>query len=258
MRNVLPGPAARAFDPVFLFITLPPCKRIAAFFRPIGDLPEFPEQQGEQLGAGGCVERQPSAVCIDKGKRARSTERTGMAHKMVEELVEQPVPQFAGADARANPGPNGPEPRDRGLLAIAIFKLSKTVFFFSLGLGIVHLMHKDVGEEVLRLATSLRFDPEGSFVTLLMSKVDAVDAHKLLELGVASFAYSAVALVEGTGLLLQKVWAEFFTLGLTILFLPWEGYELIKEATLVRVCLLLTNLAVLAYLVWLLRKRGRL
>lgn len=197
-------------------------------------------------------------VCIDKGQWAGSTERTGMAQKMVQELVEQQGPQLEQAPEPARPSKSVVEPRDRGLLAIAIFKLSKTVFFFSLGLGIVHLMHKDVGEVVLRLATSLRFDPEGSFVTLLMSKVDAVDAHRLLQLGVASFAYSAVTLVEGTGLLLEKVWAEYFTLGLTLLFLPWEFYELVREATPVRVCLLITNLAVLGYLVWLLRRRGRI
>lgn len=150
------------------------------------------------------------------------------------------------------------EHRDRGLLAIAIFKLSKTVFFFLLGLGIVHLMHKDVGEFVLRLATSLRFDPEGRLVTLLLSKVNTVDAHKLLALGVASFAYSVVTLVEGTGLLLQKVWAEYLTLILTILFLPWELFELVRHPTLFRVALLVVNLLVLGYLVWLLRKRGRL
>lgn len=186
-----------------------------------------------------------------------------MPHKTLQHSIGQDQQRERGPDCQQTclgDAASGPvaEPRDRGLLLIALFKLSKTVFFFSIGLGIVHLMHRDVGIVVLRLATSLRFDPEGNFVTLLMSKVDAVDAHHLLQLGVASFAYSAVALVEGIGLLLQKVWAEYFTLFLTILFLPWEFYELVKDATVFRVGLLIINLMVLAYLVWLLRRRGRI
>lgn len=148
--------------------------------------------------------------------------------------------------------------RDRGLDAIGIFKLLQTLFFFAVGLGIIHLMHKDIGILVKRMATSLRFEPEGSFVNLLMSKLSVVDARRLMQLGAASFAYSVVTLVEGAGLLLHKVWAEYLTLILTILFLPWEIFELVKEATLFRTGLLLLNLMVLGYLLWVLRKRGRL
>lgn len=151
-----------------------------------------------------------------------------------------------------------PAQRDRGLLLIALFKLLQTVFFFALGLGIVHMMHKDVAIMVLRAATSLRFDPEGKFVTLLMLQADSVLPHRLLQLGLASFAYSAVTLVEGVGLLLQKVWAEYFTMILTILFLPWEFYELVREATPFRVGLLAANMTISAYLLWLLRRRGRI
>lgn len=164
------------------------------------------------------------------------------------EQYSEPVP--AGWPVHRN--------RDRGLFLIALFKLSKTVFFFAIGLGIVHLMHKDVGALVLRVATALRFDPDGRLVNLLMSHVDAVDAHRLLQLGVASFAYSFVTLVEGTGLLLEKVWAEYLTLTLTVLFLPWECYELLRGPTVLRGGLLVVNLLVLGYLVSLLRKRGRL
>jgi uncharacterized membrane protein (DUF2068 family) len=150
------------------------------------------------------------------------------------------------------------ERRDRGLDAIGIFKLLQAVFFFAVGLGIVHLMHRDLGILVKRIATSLRFEPEGSFVNLLMSKLSVVDARRLMQLGAASFAYSAVTLAEGVGLLLHKLWAEYLTLILTALFLPWEMFELMREATPFRIGLLLLNLLVLVYLVLLLRKRGRL
>ena len=146
---------------------------------------------------------------------------------------------------------------DQGLLMIGLFKLSKSLFFFCVGIGAIHLLHRDLGDEAMRLATALRFDPEGRFVGLLMEKVDAIDAHHLREIGFATFAYSGLALIEGVGLMLEKIWAEYLTLSLTVLFLPWELYEIVRRFTLLHVGLLAINLLVLAYLLWLLDRKKK-
>ena len=144
---------------------------------------------------------------------------------------------------------------DRGLLAIGLFKLGKAILFFSLGIGAIHLLHKDLGDEILRLAKDLKFDPESKIVTLILEKVDLIDDHRLKLISLGTFAYSALALTEGIGLMLEKVWAEYLTLALTISFLPWELYELSRHANWFRLSLLLINLVVLWYLVWLLKKK---
>jgi uncharacterized membrane protein (DUF2068 family) len=145
--------------------------------------------------------------------------------------------------------------RDRGLLLIGLFKLGKAILFFLLGVGAIHLLHKDIGDEVMRLATALKFDPESKFVTLLLDKADLIDVHRLKLISLATFGYSALALTEGVGLMLEKVWAEYLTLCLTVSFLPWELYELARRPNGFRLSLLLINLAVLWYLVWLLRRK---
>lgn len=147
---------------------------------------------------------------------------------------------------------------DRGLMLIGLFKLAKAIFFFCIGAGAVHLLHKDVGDEVTRLALRLRFDPESRLVALLLQKADLIDAHRLRQISVGTFGYSALALTEGIGLLLEKVWAEYLTLLLTVSFLPWELFELVRKPDWFRLSLLLINLAVLAYLVWLLRRKNLL
>ncbi len=150
---------------------------------------------------------------------------------------------------------NAAHPRDRGLWLIGLFKLSKSVFFFCLGMGALHFLHKDLGDEVVRLATALKFDPESRFVAVMLDKVDLIDAHRLRQISVATFAYSGLALTEGIGLMLAKVWAEYLTLILTISFLPWELYELVRQPNWFRLGLLLINLAVLAYILWLLQRK---
>jgi uncharacterized membrane protein (DUF2068 family) len=155
---------------------------------------------------------------------------------------------------RENGGHHGGS-HDRGLLLIGLFKLAKAIFFFCIGVGAIHLLHKDLEDEVMRLAVKLKFDPESRFVALLLDKVDLIDAHRLRQISVATFAYSALALTEGIGLLLEKVWAEYLTLILTVSFLPWELYELFRRPDWFRLSLLLINLAVLWYLIWLLRRK---
>ena len=146
---------------------------------------------------------------------------------------------------------------DRGLWLIGLFKLGKAIFFFFLGIGAFHLMHRDLANEALRLAHALRFDPESRITALLLDKIDLIDAHRLREIGFATFGYAALCLTEGTGLLLEKTWAEYFTLVLTISFLPWELFELARRPNWFRALVLLINLAVLAYLVWLLRRKRK-
>ena len=149
----------------------------------------------------------------------------------------------------------GHRAHDRGLLLIGLFKLGKSILFFCIGMGAIHLLHKDLGDVVMRVAMALKFDPESRFVSLVLNQVDLIDIHKLKLISLGTFAYSVVALTEGIGLVLEKVWAEYLTLILTISFLPWELYELARRPNWFRLSLLLINLAVLAYLVWLLRRK---
>jgi uncharacterized membrane protein (DUF2068 family) len=144
---------------------------------------------------------------------------------------------------------------DRGLFLIGLFKLAKALFFFCVGLGAIHLIEKNLGSELMRVVVALRRDPEGRFVQLLLEKADLITAHRLRQIGLFSFAYSGLALTEGIGLLLEKPWAEYLTLFLTISFLPWELFELATRPSWVRLGVLLTNLAVLAYLIWLLQRK---
>jgi uncharacterized membrane protein (DUF2068 family) len=147
---------------------------------------------------------------------------------------------------------------DRGLLAIGLFKLGKALLFFCLGVGAFHLLHKDLDDEMTRLTSALGFDSDNRIVALLAEKIDLIDEHRLKEIGFATFAYAALALTEGVGLMLEKVWAEYLTLTLTVSFLPWELYELARRPNLFRFSLLVINLLVLGYLVWYLqRKRQR-
>lgn len=143
----------------------------------------------------------------------------------------------------------------RGLLLVGLFKLSKAIFFTAVGAGALHLVHKNVGDVLMHIVDVLRIDSESRFVGFLMDKADLVDVHQLRRAGTLSFLYAAVCVVEGMGLVLEKGWAEYFTVSLTALGLPWESYELLQKFSAYKVALLVINLIVLLYLVWVLKKK---
>jgi uncharacterized membrane protein (DUF2068 family) len=144
---------------------------------------------------------------------------------------------------------------ERGLLLVGLFKLSKAIFFTAVGAGALDLMNKNISDVVLRIIDALRIDPERHFVGILMEHVGLIQPHQLRRAGILSFLYAMVCVVEGTGLMLEKRWAEYFTVMLTAIGLPWESYELLERYSPYKVALLVINLGVLLYLLWILKKR---
>ncbi len=139
--------------------------------------------------------------------------------------------------------------RDRWLILIGIFKLLKGVLFVSMGFGVIHLLHRDIGDLMLRTAMSLRLDPESHFVNVLLDKVQLLTPHKMRLISAGIFLYAALDFTEGTGLVLEKPWAEWLTIGLTASFLPWEVFEIFRHFTWMKVTITFLNLLVLLYLV---------
>jgi len=76
-------------------------------------------------------------------------------------------------------------------------------------------------------------------------------------LGLSAFAYAALFAVEGTGLWMQKRWAEYFSIVATSSLLPLEIYEVVKRVTMLRIAVLVSNVAIVAYLVWKVRASRR-
>jgi uncharacterized membrane protein (DUF2068 family) len=78
---------------------------------------------------------------------------------------------------------------------------------------------------------------------------------RLISAGI--FLKAGLDFAEGIGLVLEKTWAEWLTIGLTASFLPWEIFEIAKHFTWLKVGFTLLNILVLVYLVWVQRLRLR-
>jgi uncharacterized membrane protein (DUF2068 family) len=144
--------------------------------------------------------------------------------------------------------------QDKGIWLIAVLKLVKGLSLLAVALGALHLLHRDMEETVRHWVNILNVDPESKYFHRAIQKLTSIDDRQLREISAGSFFYSALLLTEGVGLLLQKRWAEYFTVIATSSFVPLEVYELFHHFRWAKVVLLLFNLAVVAYLVWVLKR----
>jgi uncharacterized membrane protein (DUF2068 family) len=150
-------------------------------------------------------------------------------------------------------GKNGHE-KHRGLMAIAALKFVNGIGLLALGLGALHFLHGDIAKEFAHWMELLRADPHNRYLLWLVQKLSNVDEHRLRQLSVGTFFYSALFLCEGTGLALAKRWAEYLTIITTASLMPLEMYEIYVHLTWPRAVVLVVNVVVVAYLVGELRR----
>jgi uncharacterized membrane protein (DUF2068 family) len=101
------------------------------------------------------------------------------------------------------------------LVLIGVLKLFKALLFILLGVGALRLLHKDLVDSLTHLIQALHFDTDSHFVNLMLEKVALINPHRLREISIFIFCYAALDIIEGTGLVLEKPWAEYLTLILT-------------------------------------------
>ena len=151
----------------------------------------------------------------------------------------------------------GPQNRNRLLLLIAVYKFLHALFFFAIGIGAHHLLHKNIADQIELFARHLRFNPESRLVIFILRKASIINGRVLERISLVAYCYATLTLIEGIGLYLEKAWGEFLTLIITASFLPWEILEIFRRLTWVRVGLLTINILVFAYLLRLVLDRAR-
>ena len=144
-----------------------------------------------------------------------------------------------------------------GLQLIGAFKFASGLLLVALGVGLFRDAHSDPAKEAEHIVAALKLDPGNHYVHAAIEKISGVGPKQLRAIGVGTFLYALMYLIEGSGLLLRKRWAEYFTVVATGLFIPLEIYEVARRPTPVRLAILAINVAIVAYLIYQLRRKGR-
>jgi uncharacterized membrane protein (DUF2068 family) len=147
--------------------------------------------------------------------------------------------------------------RDLGITVIALFKFLKAVLLLAVAFGAVGLLRGGVPQASERLLSIFSSGAERHAAQAVVSRIMPMSPKRIGELGIVAFLYALVFLVEGTGLWLQRRWAEYLTVVVTASLIPFEIYELTQGVTVARAVSLVVNVAVVIYLIVRLRRRSK-
>jgi uncharacterized membrane protein (DUF2068 family) len=151
------------------------------------------------------------------------------------------------------PGPDEPEPSAniaRGIRIVAVFEALKGALVLAAGFGLLSLLHHDLQATAERLVRHSHLDPARHYPRIFIEAASHTNDSKLRSLAALAFLYAAGRFIEAYGLWHVRVWAEWFAIITGSLFLPVEVYELLRQPTAMRGFVLLINLAIVAYLMY--------
>lgn len=135
-----------------------------------------------------------------------------------------------------------------GLRAVAIFEGAKGVLILLLELGVLALIHKDVGEVAEHVVRILHLNPDRRMASAIVDAASKLTDSKLWAIAAGGLIDAMVRFAVAYGLWNRRVWAEWFALMGGALYLPWEIYEVSERQTPVRWILLAGNVAIVLYM----------
>ena len=149
------------------------------------------------------------------------------------------------------------------LKLIAIERFLKGIVLILISLSFLNLSpskntwgvnFKNLINASIPLAHQLGFTIEDSVLVEQIDRLLTLSNKSYLNLSLIFGLYALLSFFEGVSLWLAKRWGEYIVFFFTSLFIPLELYEILKDASILKIATLIFNLLILAYLLY----KGRL
>ncbi|MDF0533901.1 DUF2127 domain-containing protein [Shewanella yunxiaonensis] len=142
---------------------------------------------------------------------------------------------------------------EKGLRAVAVLEASKGVLSLIVGFGIHTLAGKNLKQSCELLLTHLHLNPASHLPGIFLHAAESLGNINLTLIAMGALLYSCIRFVEAYGLWHSLVWTEWFALVSGGIYLPFEAYEVVVHRNLLSVATLVVNLAIVGYMIWLVR-----
>ena len=150
-----------------------------------------------------------------------------------------------------------PHSHRKGLRTIALFEALKGIIVLVLGFGLLSFLGPEDARFYEQVVLRMHLDPANHYLRLFLQTISEVSDTRLWIMTGFAILYSAIRFLEAYGLWHERRWAEWFAALSGGVYIPIEIYELAVRVTWLRFAALLINLAVVAYMVWLLTENRR-
>lgn len=146
--------------------------------------------------------------------------------------------------------PEPPHRQRRVLQTVATLEFLKGVFVSLMGICALLLVHKDAWLYAESLLALFHISTDRRIALAFLDFADNITDARLWAAARLAFAYSALRFTEAYGLWRCRTWAEWVAAVSGTLLLPLEIRELFQRVTLLRCGLLIGNVAIVVYMVY--------
>lgn len=137
-----------------------------------------------------------------------------------------------------------------GMRVVAVFEAAKGALVLLAGLGLLALIHRDVEAIAERIVRFGHLNPASHYPRIFIEAASHVTDGHLWAMAAGAAMYAVVRVIEAYGLWHERRWAEWFAMVAGGLYLPVEIYEVFHRFTWIKVGILATNVAIVAYMAY--------
>lgn len=141
------------------------------------------------------------------------------------------------------------------LRLIAAERAIRGMLLIAAGAYLFGHLHDDLGKLADRWMRRIELDPNRHFLRRIVERLHHVTTNEVKIFAFAAVCYGVLELVEGVGLWLDKLWAEYLTVIATSLLIPLEVYELAHKPSMWKAIGIAVNILIVVYLARRLRRR---
>ena len=136
-----------------------------------------------------------------------------------------------------------------------MFEAAKGLLVLAAGSGLMLFIHHDWQDIAERLVAHLHLDPASRYPRIFVHFAEAATPGRIRLLAAGALVYAIARLSEAWGLWRARAWAEWIGVATAGIYLPFELRASIRRPAVEPIGALLTNLAVMAFLLWQLKRR---
>jgi uncharacterized membrane protein (DUF2068 family) len=141
------------------------------------------------------------------------------------------------------------------LRLLSLFEACKGLLVLLVGAGLFTLIHKNAQQEAAEIVKIFHLNPARHYPEIFINSLTNLSDARLWFLSISAIIYSLIRFAEAYGLWYDRLWAIWFAIASSALFLPMELSELIEKLTIVRIVIILLNILLVFYLLRLSRQR---
>ena len=144
-----------------------------------------------------------------------------------------------------------------GLRAVALFEAIKGTLALFAAFGVLAIIPAEAREDAIELVGRLHLNPGKNYPSIFVRLMENTANAQLWLIAALVVVYALVRFAEAYGLWHSKHWAEWLAAVSGAIYIPVELYEISRGVSSIKVCALVLNITIVAYMCYALWRSSR-